>query len=344
MARVREGRDYEGEVLYFMDRDNNTVGLLKKKTTWYIMLRAIREKVSHVWSTYRSSYLINLENFCDIKFCFRKNPGGWSSSLNSSHLAKMNKRLDDIQRWLSLSDEDTMVWKMRGKDFQNWLVTKLVSSRPDDIDKLSVRGNFPQLWKLSSLETNSLDHCGDTSGMELKEAVLAKTGNILEDPRGSSPLIEICDDSDTVHIGAFILRDVDLLGKNLKRLTGAQLKTHKKLCDNKKLADISFYDLDKLKSKKFTFRSITDSRPALCSAELNHEDAAVTESSEDILVVIQSNKTDQMLTTVFNALIQQIFHLAIRLNCVEKSVHVEKVKILQKDNIVKCFPESLPEI
>ena len=53
MARVREGRDYEGEVLYFMDSDNNTVGLLKKKTTWYIILRAIREKVSHVWSTYR---------------------------------------------------------------------------------------------------------------------------------------------------------------------------------------------------------------------------------------------------------------------------------------------------
>ena len=53
MVKVREGRDYEGEVLYFMDSNNNTVGLLKKKTTWYIVLRAIREKVSHVWSTYR---------------------------------------------------------------------------------------------------------------------------------------------------------------------------------------------------------------------------------------------------------------------------------------------------
>ena len=67
MVRVREGRDYEGEVLYFMDRDNNTVGLLKKKTTWYIMLRAIREKVSHVWSTYRSSYFINCFFFVTLK-------------------------------------------------------------------------------------------------------------------------------------------------------------------------------------------------------------------------------------------------------------------------------------
>ena len=66
MAKVREGRDYEGEVLYFMDSNNNTVGLLKKKTTWYIILRAIREKVSHVWSTYR--YLENLLHHTSIFF------------------------------------------------------------------------------------------------------------------------------------------------------------------------------------------------------------------------------------------------------------------------------------
>ena len=277
-----------------------------------------------------------------FKSYFRKNPGGWSSSLNSSHLAKLNKRLDEIQRWLSLSDKDTMVWKMQGRAFQTWLLTKLVSSRPGDIDKLSVRGNFPQLWKLASLETKS--NSGESSAMELEETDAAvRAGNFLEDPRGSSPFVEICDDSGTPYIGAFILRDVDLLGKNLKRLTGAQQKTHKKLCDNKKLADISFYDLDKLKSKKLTFR-ITDNQPGLCSAELSQEDAAVTESSENILVVIQSNKTEQMLTTVFKALIQQIFHLAIRLNCVEKSVHVEKVKISHTNNLVKFFPESLPEI
>ena len=235
-----------------------------------------------------------------------------------------------------MSDEDTMVWKMQGRAFQTWLLTKLVSSRPGDIDKFSVRGNFPQLWKLSSLEIKS--NSGGSSGMELEEDAVVKTGNILEDPRGSSPFVEICDDSGTAYIGAFILRDVDLLGKNLKRLTGAQQKTHKKLCDNKKLADISFYDLDKLKSKKLTFR-ITDNQPGLCSAELSSEDATVTESSENILVVIQSKKTEQMLTTVFKALIQQI-----RLNCVEKSVHVEKVKISHTDNLVKFFPESLPEI
>lgn len=343
MAKVREGRDYEGEVLYFMDSDNNTVGLLKKKTTWYIILRAIREKVSHVWSTYR--YLENLLHLqFNLKIYFRKNPGGWSASLNASHLAKLNKRLDEIQRWLSLSDQDTMVWKMRGRAFQTWLVTKLVTSRPGDIDKLSVRGNFPQLWKLFNLETKNGEKSGYTSGMEHEEVAVVKTGNILEDSRGSSPSIEICDESFTsgsAYIGAFILRNVDLLGKNLRRLTSAQQKTHKKVCDNKKLALISFHDLDKLKSKKLTF-NITEN--GLCSPELSNDDTTITESSENILVVIQSDKTEEILTTVFNALIQQIFHLAIRLNCVEKSVHVEKVKISHGDNFVKCFPDSLPNI
>ena len=242
-----------------------------------------------------------------------------------------------------------MVWKMRGRAFQTWLVTKLVSSRPGDIDKLSVRGNFPQLWKLFNLETKSGEKVGDSCGMEQEDELSAvKTGNILEDPRGSSPSIKICEDnsSNSAHIGAFILRNVDLLGKNLKRLTSAQQKTHKKVCDNKKLAVISFYDLDKLKSKKFTFNNITETNAAgLFSPELHNEDATVTESSENLLVIIQSDKSEEILTTVFNALIQQIFHLAIRLNCVEKSVHVEKVKMSHHSNsFVKCFPDKLPNV
>ena len=269
--------------------------------------------------------------------------------MNASLLAKLNKRLDEIQRWLSLSDDDTMLWKMRGRAFQTWLVTKLVSSRPGDIDKLSVRGNFPQLWKLFNLETKSGEKVGDSCGMEQEDELSAvKTGNILEDPRGSSPSIKICEDnsSNSAHIGAFILRNVDLLGKNLKRLTSAQQKTHKKVCDNKKLAVISLYDLDKLKSKKLTFINITETDASgLCSPELRNEDAKVTESSENLLVVIQSDKSEEMLTTVFNALVQKIFHLAIRLNCVEKSVHVEKVKISHHgSSFNKCFPDKLPNV
>ena len=39
MERVRRDVGYEGEVLYFLDASDNVIGLLKKKTAWYVVLR-----------------------------------------------------------------------------------------------------------------------------------------------------------------------------------------------------------------------------------------------------------------------------------------------------------------
>ena len=39
MERVRRDVGYEGEVLYFLDARDNIIGLLKKKTAWYVALR-----------------------------------------------------------------------------------------------------------------------------------------------------------------------------------------------------------------------------------------------------------------------------------------------------------------
>ena len=39
MERVRRDVGYEGEVLYFLDARDNVIGLLKKKTAWYVVLR-----------------------------------------------------------------------------------------------------------------------------------------------------------------------------------------------------------------------------------------------------------------------------------------------------------------
>ncbi|XP_043223395.1 uncharacterized protein LOC122382292 isoform X5 [Amphibalanus amphitrite] len=43
MQEVREGHGYEGKVLYFVDGENNVIGLLKSKTIWYTLMRAIRD-------------------------------------------------------------------------------------------------------------------------------------------------------------------------------------------------------------------------------------------------------------------------------------------------------------
>lgn len=44
MLEVRKGYGIEGLVLYFLDGAGDVMGLLKKKTVWYIVIRAIREK------------------------------------------------------------------------------------------------------------------------------------------------------------------------------------------------------------------------------------------------------------------------------------------------------------
>ena len=49
---IRRGHGYEGEVLYFLDDKDNVIGLLKKKTAWYILLRSLREIVTHMVSDY----------------------------------------------------------------------------------------------------------------------------------------------------------------------------------------------------------------------------------------------------------------------------------------------------
>jgi hypothetical protein len=54
--RVREDR--EGAVAYFLDADGRVIGLWKLKTAWYILVRAIREKVCAIYlSTSVSSFV-----------------------------------------------------------------------------------------------------------------------------------------------------------------------------------------------------------------------------------------------------------------------------------------------
>ena len=39
LMKVRRDMGYEGEVFYFLDCKDNVIGLLKKKTAWYVVLR-----------------------------------------------------------------------------------------------------------------------------------------------------------------------------------------------------------------------------------------------------------------------------------------------------------------
>jgi hypothetical protein len=61
LTKIRKDHGYEGVVLYFLDSEYNVIGLLKKKTTWYIIIRAVREKLR------RHLNPKNTENLEDLK-------------------------------------------------------------------------------------------------------------------------------------------------------------------------------------------------------------------------------------------------------------------------------------
>ncbi|XP_022336663.2 uncharacterized protein LOC111132968 [Crassostrea virginica] len=132
MSQIRQGYDYEGEVLYFMDKQGEVIGLLKKKTVWYIMCRAVREKL-------RAG-------------CVSKQKQTEAFSLPVVH-QKMEKRMNEIQKWLSLDDATLQDWKNLANSFLSWTLHKFEKDFTWDniIDK------YPVTWKQFLKESKETD-------------------------------------------------------------------------------------------------------------------------------------------------------------------------------------------
>lgn len=85
----------EGEVWYLLNDQKNTIGLIKVKTAWYTVLRALREKAVYCFTT-------------------AKKKSGWSlqDRIKSTH-----KRFREIQNWLKFSDDYLQQWKVGSFSF-----------------------------------------------------------------------------------------------------------------------------------------------------------------------------------------------------------------------------------
>jgi len=77
--QIRQESNSEGAVLYFLDKNLRNFGMCKIKSTWYIILRAIREKAA---------------------------AGPSQSEFNE----RMIKRIRQISTWLDLSPEEVQYW------------------------------------------------------------------------------------------------------------------------------------------------------------------------------------------------------------------------------------------
>ena len=112
---IRQDTNSEGRVLYYLNENYETIGLVKLKTIWYTCLRALREKVT--W------YIKTKSN--DI----------W---------VKIDERYDKIQQQqFNLTHDEVNYWKEIAKNFIEWLTHQSYFR----IDAHTIRTNFPIIWK-----------------------------------------------------------------------------------------------------------------------------------------------------------------------------------------------------
>ena len=93
IKKSRNEMDKEGYVLYYLKNSNgyeNTIGMAKTKTVWYVLSRALREKAV-------------------FAFTGAKKRTGWSIE---DRIVSTHKRLNEIQCWLKFSNEQLTEWSV----------------------------------------------------------------------------------------------------------------------------------------------------------------------------------------------------------------------------------------
>lgn len=136
---IRQGKHgyrEEGEVLYFLNEDEETIGLVKTKTAWYIMLRALREKAVYAFQTSRRRQQLTLEEY-----------------ITSTH-----KRFTEIQEWLQFSNSYLEEWKKLAKSFLLWMAEEI---REERVSVEDIRPKYPVIWE------KFLEMTGQTDCVEL---------------------------------------------------------------------------------------------------------------------------------------------------------------------------------
>ncbi|KAK4307531.1 hypothetical protein Pmani_020678 [Petrolisthes manimaculis] len=130
--KIRSMTQEEGEVWYLLNDKNTTIGLIKVKTAWYTVLRALREKAVFCFTTAKKKSDWNLQD-----------------RIKSTH-----KRFKEIQNWLKFSNDYLQQWKVLGEDFLTWLNNDI---KNEIIDPKIIRPMFPVVWKRFLDSTNHTD-------------------------------------------------------------------------------------------------------------------------------------------------------------------------------------------
>ena len=366
MQEVRTGYGYEGEVLYFLDKEDRTVGLVKKKTAWYVLCRAIREKVN----TAKSQY---------------KKDGGMSKQKENLHIEKLERRIKEIKTWLGLSEAATKQWSLLGINFFKWMMDQL-KQNPANLEELCARGGFPQQWEAFLTKNGVSDRDPGSSNNEIPQEQSENASSCtLIDPLEGSPIVKVVQEDTSVvegnstklHIATCVVRGVDLLGKNMKKMHSAVQKSRQRGVKNPSLPFVGVHDMRRLEGEIVFTRgnpaiippggkeslsvselrsrgligqntTATDTHPLMRQGTtvisihpfLTCDATKLTEDTEDIFLEVSSTTGQKAAEEVLEGFLKHIYHMGISLEGRGKSICVERGLIVQPDGTKQSFPST----
>lgn len=120
--QIRRELNKEGEVLYYVMKSEDTIGIVKTKTLWYIVLRALREKATFCFTTAKKRANWNLED----------------------RITSTLKRFDELQLWLKFPNDYLEGWKELASGLLRWLDEEIKEGRWTPI---RIRPMFPVIWE-----------------------------------------------------------------------------------------------------------------------------------------------------------------------------------------------------
>jgi hypothetical protein len=109
IIEIRDEENTEGKVAYLVNpKTRKTIGLIKIKSKWYVLIRAIREKIKR-----------------------------WN-------IDQIPKRIDEIKKWLPMTDKEVGEWKEHGLRFSKWIYNRLNEKVILDSD---IYDHYAMLWQ-----------------------------------------------------------------------------------------------------------------------------------------------------------------------------------------------------
>ena len=132
LTSIKYRHECEGSVLYFLNQADEVIGLLKKKTIWYVILRAIREKIRPMLSQWEKNHKLDV----------------------ADTIERVSRRLNAIQKWLGFSNAILDQWKTLAGQYVTWIGEK---AKKRTVARDDISNEYPILWSKFLEETNNQD-------------------------------------------------------------------------------------------------------------------------------------------------------------------------------------------